>query len=170
MKKKFLCLKNKTANGFSKMKKKINTQKLKKLKLNRKSFLLSALVVSSIFGSPFLIPAFAQELSSSEASKYAELFSSKKRSFRDYLSFQRMLAELPGKSPSAMLGIIAAELTYQILRALGIVAAIQATRMAAIRIPDAYLAFSLFALRMSKNRPSEDELFSEVIDGVTNAF
>ena len=180
MNRKLLYFKQKATNGFSKLKETVKSKKLKKLKkklkLERRAFFVGAVVVISVFGSTFLTPAlcaFAQELSSSQASKYAKLFPSKKSSFRDYLpwkEWKKMLAELPGKSPSAMAGIIAAELTYQILRALGLVAVIHATRVVAIRIPDAYFAFIFFAKRMAKTKPTKNELFSEVVDGVTNAF
>ena len=145
--------------------------------MSRRSFFLSTLVIISVFGSTFVPPklcALACELSNS--SKYTQLFpnsssNKKKRTFRDYLPFQEMLAALPGKSPSAMMGIIAAEITFQVLRAVGLVAAINGTRIAVNRFPDLYFAFSSFATRLAKTKPTnQNELFCEAVDAVTNAF
>ena len=66
--------------------------------------------------------------------------------------------------------IIAAELTYQILRVVAVVASVQVTRVAITRLPDAYFRYLSFAARMAKNKPTKDKLFSESIDAVTDVF
>lgn len=180
IKKKFVCLKTKANHGFCKLKKKVKSKKLNNLKLSRRTFFLGTLVCISLFSSTFMVPrlyalAYELGLNDTSKSKYSKLFpefssKSKKKNVRDYLPLKKMFAELSGKSPSAVMGILAAEITFQILRILGLFATIQVTRIAVTQFSDTYFAFSSFAARLARKKLSKDELFSAAIDGVTDAF